>query len=466
MKERIVLIGAGSAVFTRGLMADLIRRGAEVDVALVDLDPQALETATKLSHKMIAARKAPITLAASTDRREVLSGATVVICTIGVGGRRAWEQDVLIPRKYGIYMAIGDTVGPGGSSRALRMVPAMVEIAKDVVDLAPQALFFNYGNPMAVVCRAVRKATGASVVGLCHGVHGVGNYLADVLSVDRAALRYTAVGINHLTWFIEARVDGHDVMPRLRALAAERVARTTQADNRARVGEADATMRSGVNPADDQPFSWWLLHHFNAFPSALDPHVTEFFPQFFSDGAYYGKTLGVDAFPFTNTIGYGAKIYAQMCDDALSPEPLGHDYFDRLSGEHEQVIDIIDAIRWERGQVYSANLPNTGQVPNLPLEAIVEGPAIADGGGLRAIAQKPLPAALVGTLTGRYMWVETIVEAALEGSREKFIQALVLDGAVGSIETATALADDLLTAQAEYLPWVQQRKAGTQDVAR
>jgi alpha-galactosidase len=138
---------------------------------------------------MIALADAPLTLEASTDRREVLRDATVVICTIGVGGRRAWEEDVFIPRKYGIFMPVGDTVGPGGSSRALRMIPAMVAIAKDVLDLAPQAFFVNYGNPMAPVCRAIIKATGAPVVGLCHGVFHTGQYIARALRVDEAHLQ-------------------------------------------------------------------------------------------------------------------------------------------------------------------------------------------------------------------------------------------------------------------------------------
>jgi alpha-galactosidase len=161
MKEKFVLIGAGSAMFTRGLVGDLIRTGMEAELALVDIDPHALEVAQRMTAKMIAARQAPIQLSASVDRREVLPGATAVICTIGVGKRRAWEQDVFIPRKYGIFMPVGDSVGPSGSSRALRMIPDMVAIAQDVLDLAPTALFFNYGNPMAPVCRAVIKATGA-----------------------------------------------------------------------------------------------------------------------------------------------------------------------------------------------------------------------------------------------------------------------------------------------------------------
>jgi alpha-galactosidase len=451
MKEAIVLIGAGSAMFTRGLVADLIHAGAEADLALVDVDPEALTIAERLAAKMIATRGAPIRLRASVDRREVLPGATAVICTVGVGGRRGWEQDVFIPRKYGIFAPVGDTVGPGGSSRALRMIPAMVAIAQDALDLAPDALFFNYSNPMAPICRALRKATGANVVGLCHGVPIVANELARVLDVAPSDLRYTAVGINHLTWFLSVRAGGVDMLPRLRVIAAGLAARTPPPAPPFRLGDQP----SGPGSSTYSPFSWRLFQLFGAFPAVLDRHVVEFFPQFFREGHYYGTTLGVDltAYSFENTIAYGDQIYAQMRADAFSPEPLPPDYFERLGGEHEQVLDIIDSIRRDRGLVFSANLPNTGQVPNLPPEAIIEGPAVADREGLRPIAQCPLPSALAGTLVTRYQWVETIVEAALEGSREKFIQALVIDGSVSSLEQASAMADDLLTAHARYLLW-------------
>jgi alpha-galactosidase/6-phospho-beta-glucosidase family protein len=163
----------------------------------------------------------------------------------------------------------------------------------------------------------------------------------------------------------------------------------------------------------------------------------------------------VDAFSFEGTIADGDAEYADMQRDAAGDGPLPPGYLERIGGEHEQVIDIVDSIRRDAGRVYSANLPNTGQAPNLPLGAIVEGPAVADAQGLRPIAQPPLASALAGALASRYAWVETIVEAALEGSREKFIQALVLDGYVTSLDQAAALADDLLAAQAAHLPWAR-----------
>lgn len=428
MKERIVLVGAGSAMFTRGLVADLVSRNVECDLALVDIDPEAAEVAERLARKMIEARHAPVSLTATTDRREVLAGATVVICTIGVGGRRAWEQDVFIPREYGIFQPVGDSVMPGGTSRALRMIPSMVAIAEDVLDLAPDALFFNYGNPMGPVCRAIRKATGAQVVGLCHGVNMVVHYLSHRLGVSTDRLGYTAAGMNHLTWFTEVRVDGRNAMPRLHEMAGERIAK------------------------GDEPFSWELLKLFGAFPAVLDRHVTEFFTSLFACGDYYGKKVGIDAFSFEGTIAGGDAIFDEMKRDAFSPNALGEDYFERISGEHEQVLEIVDSIRADSGRVYSANLPNSGQVPNLPADAVVECPAIATANGLRPIGLPPLSPGLVGTLATRLAWVETTVDAALEGSADKFVQALLLDGSVGSVDMARRLAADLLHAQREYLP--------------
>ncbi len=148
----------------------------------------------------------------------------------------------------------------------------------------------------------------------------------------------------------------------------------------------------------------------------------------------------------------GDNAYEEMREIAFADAPLPDDYLVRLSGEHEQALDILQAIRGDRGTIFSANLPNKGQVPNLPLDAIVEAPAIATSEGLQHVMQPALAPAIAGTLATRYQWVETIVDAALEGSRAKFIEALVLDGATASIEQATALADELLAAQAQYLP--------------
>jgi alpha-galactosidase len=411
--------------------------------------------AERLARKMIQAKNAPVRLSASTDRREVLKGASVVICTVGVGGRRGWEQDVYIPRRYGIFQPVGDTVMPGGTSRAMRMIPAMVAIARDVLELAPKALFFNYSNPMSPVCRAIRKATGAEVVGLCHGVGHVARYLAGCLGVTVKELEYRAVGLNHLTWFTEVRVQGRDMAGRLQQIAAEKLSRPRVPGNLAENFLASGSWEpSPDEPEELNPFSWELTRAFGAFPAAMDRHVTEFFPWLFSrPGRYYGKTLGTESYSFERTIARGDLDFEEMRRDAEAGAPLNERYFQRSEGEHEQVMEIIESLRAGNGRVYSANLPNRGQVPNLPPEAVLESPAAATSRGMVPLEQPPLPAAQAGIVAMRLAWVETTVEAALEGSRDKFVQALILDGAVESADQASRLADEMLAAQAAHLPW-------------
>ena len=453
MSEKIVLIGAGSAMFTRGMVADLIASNIRCTLALVDIDPDALAIAQQLAKKMISARKATITLEAFQDRRKALPGATVVITTIGVGGRRAWELDVFIPRKYGLFYPVGDSVGPGGTSRALRMIPPMIAIARDILELAPDALFFNYANPMAPICRAVRKTTGANVVGLCTGTWDTALYLAKALNADFTDLSYTVAGINHLTWFTGVWLHGVDVMPRLHQIAAQRLARVAEALENAKTGKAPIPhCNSPFESSYDFPFSWQCVQWFDAFPAPQDRHITEFFPQLFRTGAYYGKQLSVNEFSFEGTIADGDRIYAEMRTDAFSSQALTESYFQKLGGEHEQAVGIIQAIRSNSTRSYFANLPNTGQVPNLPLDAVVETSAITTGTGIDAIVQPALSSALLGTLSTRYQWVETVVEAAIEASRAKLIDALILDGGVQSPDQAVALADEFLDAHKKYLP--------------
>lgn len=449
MADKYVLIGAGSVSFTRGLVADILRTGKEIELGLVDVNPEALEVAEKLVARMVAAKGAPVRIAASLERRDLLPDARAVICTVGVGGRRAWAADVNIPRKHGVFQPVGDTAMPGGLSRALRMIPAMVAIARDVLELCPSALFFNYGNPMTAVCRAIRKATGANVVGLCHGVLGTAQYLARFINVPFNEVTYTAVGLNHLTWFIEFRHKGRDAWPRVRAEVAKRLGTTPD-----RLRDAFAALGDGPEALAklDNPFSWHAFALYGAFPAVLDRHAIEFFPQLIPGGAYYGKTLGVDAFSVEAVIEGGDRAWEQMRRVALGLEPLPEAYFGSGGGEHEQVISIIDSVDTDAGRTYSANMPNRGQVTNLPPEAVLEGPAIADASGLRPIVLGELPRGLAATLASRIAVVETIVDAALKGDRDLFVQALIADGSVNSLTKAQRLADDLLAAHAEHLP--------------
>lgn len=432
--KKLVLIGAGSAMFTQGLVADLIHaissdvvmKRYEWELALVDIDAEALDMVCSLTKRMLdnASSELPILISCSTDRRDVLNGANVVVSTIAVGKRRAWETDVFIPRKYGIYQPVGDTVMPGGISRALRMIPATVDIAMDIKRMCPEAVFINYANPMTATCWAVRKETGVEVVGLCHGVNHIEGFLASHAGVDRSRVSSVSVGVNHLTFMTKFLVDGEDAWP----LVSER------ADRRS------------------EPFSWSLFDRYGAYPCVNDRHVTEFFPERFPSGAYYGKVLGVDAFSFEDTIRLGDAIFEKMGKQARGEITFSDDMIQRNEGEHEQLLDILESLWSGRPSVFSMNLPNTGQVPNLPLGAVIESPVATCGGKFCPLSITDFPDKLAAIISRRLSSVQLTVEAALSGDIGLVVEALLMDGAIHDWRTAEALANELIHAHKQYLP--------------
>ncbi len=216
--RKLTIVGAGSAMFTRGLVADAIRasRGRAWEIALVDIEPGILDAMRSLAVRMVEARRAAIRISATTDRREALPGSDYVVVTIGVGGRRAWERDVLIPREYGVFQPVGDSVLPGGISRALRMIPALVEIVRDAATLCPGARIFNYANPMTANCLGIVRETGVTVTGLCHGTWHTEAGLAEFAGLPRSEVSSLAVGLNHLTFLYDFRHRGVDAWPLVR----------------------------------------------------------------------------------------------------------------------------------------------------------------------------------------------------------------------------------------------------------
>jgi alpha-galactosidase len=430
---QLVLIGAGSAVFTKGLVADMVQTTdlGPWTLGLVDIDPEALETAEGLCRRMVEVTGAEIEIEASTDRTEILPGADVVVSTIGVGGRRAWEADVFIPREYGIYQPVGDTTMPGGISRAMRMIPALTAIAEDVQALCPEAWFFNYSNPMTANCWAVREATGVPVVGLCHGTHNVSRDLARFVGAPPEETTTLYAGLNHLTFIFDLRWQGRDMWP----VARERLDETPPPEFVA-----------------NNPFSWSLFEAYGAYPVASDRHVTEFFPARFPGGAYGDKTLGVDAYSFEGTIASGDQAYARMREQALGEAPLEDWLLERSVGEHEQLMEILRSIRYDRREVFAVNVPNRGVVHNLPDAAVLEVPAVATATGLRPVQIADFPDTLAAIITRKVAAIRLTVSAALEGDRTLFVEALLADGAVTDRDTAEALAADLLEEHRAYLP--------------
>lgn len=451
-RHKLVLIGAGSTVFTQRLVADIILAGEadKWELALVDIDPVTLEAVDKLVGKMLEAKGAAIPVTATTDRRTVLKGADYVVTTIAVGGRMGWQRDIEIPRNYGIFQPVGDTALPGGISRAMRMIPQMIAIARDIAELCPDAVFFNYSNPMTAICRAIRKETGVPVIGLCHGVHHVEGVIARFLEVEEGSISSFGIGLNHLTFLTRLFHNGQDAIPMIHAKLAEQKA-GLDAEIAGKNSWANIVEGRAPRYADD-PFSWGIFEKYSLFPCAMDRHAVEFYPERFPGGAYCGHTLGRDAFPIDERIALGDKWFDEMLAIAHSSDPLPKAYYENVPGESEQLLEIIHSLQRDERKLFSINVPNQGQAPYLPKDAIVECNAAAVGGGFAPVMADDLPPALIAKLQSKISAIEITVDAALKGSRDLMLEALLADGAIGDPDVARSLRDDLIDAHRQHLP--------------
>lgn len=452
-RTKVVLIGAGSTVFTQRLVADLILSGEDEawEVALVDIDPVTLEAVERLVGKMLESRGSRLPVSAHLDRRAALPGARFVVTTIAVGGRPAWQADIEVPRRHGLFQPVGDTMLPGGISRAMRMIPPMLEIARDVARLAPGADLLNYSNPMTAICRAVRRETGVPVVGLCHGVAHVENQIARFLGAPPGSVTSLGVGLNHLTFLTRLFLHGRDAAPSIRGKLAEQRPRLDE-EIAAKAGWPNVVPDDRAPRYADDPFSWGVFEAHGVFPCAMDRHAVEFFPELFPGGAYHGRLLGREAFPIDARIALGDRWYDEMLALARSPEPLPQDRWDNLPGESEQLLQIMRSRMGDRREVFSVNVPNRGQAPYLPRDAVIECNAAATGAGFVPLLADALPEPLVSKLRDKIAAVERTVDAAVAGDREAMLEALLADGGVTDPAAARALRDDLLAAHRDHLP--------------
>ncbi|MFQ5901704.1 MAG: alpha-glucosidase/alpha-galactosidase, partial [Thermodesulfobacteriota bacterium] len=201
---KIAIIGAGSLVFSRQLIWDILSYPelSDSSISLMDIDEERLNLITQLAQKMVGKQGGKAKIEAHLDRREALKDVDYVICTIEVGGLDAYLNDIKIPDKYGINQNVGDTIGPGGVFRSLRTVPVMVDICKDMEELCPDAYLLNYTNPMAINCWAMNKVSNIKKVGLCHSVQGTARQLTSYMQIPYEELSYWVAGINHMAWFL------------------------------------------------------------------------------------------------------------------------------------------------------------------------------------------------------------------------------------------------------------------------
>jgi alpha-galactosidase len=432
-QNSLVLIGAGSTVFTPGLMIDLAASPAFAGwtVHLVDLSAEAADTMARLGRRIAKEHGSDLTFVAHTDRREALPDARFVTTTIAVGGAAGWRHDVEVPARHGIAQTVGDSVGPGGVLRALRHVPELVAIGQDVAELAPGALLVNYSNPLTANVRAIASQVPVPVIGLCHGTMHTLTALAGDLGVPRDEVHAVFAGLNHLCWLLDLRRGSQDLYPQLRALVSERA------------GGADApsTRHEGVH----LPVSAELLRTFGRYPAPGDRHVCEFFSWYLrgasGDALPWGLQGGRDA--TMEYIGQKGDLWDRLHGQADGTTPLDG----TEKQEAERLVAIAAAIVTGRDTLELAvNLPNAGKIPNLPPESVVEVPAVAGAAGVTGLAVGPLPEAIAAVLSARAAQQELTVRAALSGSRALAVQALALDPLVPDPRTAAAILDDAIAA--------------------
>ena len=426
-QPRIVVIGAASSSFS-GLLADLITApgldGAEL--ALVDIDAPGLEIMANLGQRMAREWGRKTTVAGTLDRREALRGADFVLVTIAVGGVTTWRQDEEIPAKHGYHGHSVDTVGPGGLFRGLRLIPPILDICRDIEELCPGAWVINYSNPMAGICRAIRKATQVNIVGLCTAGF-LPSQAAKHLGIDVSRVEVISAGVNHWVWAMKILVDGED--------------HTRQFHDRVRRDHTGKYYGSSVE----------LLDAFGCWPMPGANHVAEFFPYFYGPGddgrsdEKYSFRTGHD---FDERVEMERKLRETLRRQSEGVEPLGHQPAEG-TGEAVRLLTSM----WHNGRtLHYANIQNDGLVTNLPAEAIVEIPAIADWAGIRGLHVGPLPDSVVGLVQARCAYYELLAEAAIRRSRRIALECLLADPLTNSIPHARACVEEMFAVQAESLP--------------
>jgi len=432
---RISFIGAGSVVFARNLVTDILTYPELEDstISLMDVDPDRLDTVATVLRHTVDEHDLDATIEATTDRRESLRDADYVINAIHVGGAAPFENEIEIPREYGVAQAVGDTLGPGGVFRALRTVPTLLDIARDMEELCPDALLLNYTNPMAMLCWAVDEATDVDVIGLCHSVPHTVSALADYVGVPEDEVEYWVAGINHLAWFLELEHDGRDLYPDLHDAAAD----------------------PDLYDQDNVRFD--LFEHFGYFVTESSNHASEYLPYVRDDPdvleEYVVGDLETDWY-FTDWMETGHylehwRAYREEHDDRTAD-----DYDTDLERSPEYGSRVIHSMETGERRRMNLNVRNRGTVSNLPADCCVEVPCLVDDRGVHATRVGDLPTQLAALCRTNVNVQALAVEGALDHDAEAVRQAVALDpltSACCTLDEVESMVDDLFAANADYL---------------
>ncbi len=431
------MIGAGSIVFCRTLLNDILATPALADseIALMSRTEPKLRAMESFARRMVCENGLPARVWATLDRREAIRDADFVVVMIQVGGVDAFEIDYKVPLKYGIDQCIADTLGPGGIFRALRTIPVLLEIARDMEEAArPGALMLQYANPMAANCLALGKASRAAFVGLCHGVQTTLDLIARYCGVPKEEISYTCGGINHMDWFLTLTHKGRDLYPTLR----EAFEKPEYYKNEKVRGE--------------------VFRHFGYFMTESTGHLSEYVPWFrknrkaletWCDEPSFGGESGA-YYSWCRTVAdyYSTHDPLQFEPTALEPRSV------------EYCSWIMEAVATGRPFRFMGNVRNDGYITNLPRGCCVEVPTFADDTGLHPTVIGDLPPQCAALCMTNVNVQLLAAEAAMQGDPELVVQAAALDplsGAVCTLEEIRQMCSEMLEAQRQWLPQFEGR---------
>lgn len=424
---KITFIGAGSVVFTKRLVTDILYYPElrNSTLSFMDIDEKRLRMITKWTARLVEQEEFPTKIESTMNRRQALKGADFVIIMIQVGGIKPYEIDIAVPLKYGVDQSVGDTLGPGGVFRALRTIPVLIDICEDMSKLCPNALLINYANPMAMNCWAMNNHGKIKSIGLCHSVQGTARQIAGYMGIDFNEVSYWCAGINHMSWYLKYEYKGRDAYPIL-----------WKACNNPKIYAKDRVR-------------FEMMKHLGYFVTESTWHMSEYVPYFRRER----KTIKRFHVP-TGWYLHWCQVGWQPHYAAIQKEIDG-DKRITLDSSHEYGSHIIRAMVTNEPFRFNGNVSNNGLITNLPQGCTVEVPIFADKAGIHPSYVGDLPSQLAAMNRTNINVQELAVQAALKGDRRLAFQAIMMDpltSAVCDIWNIQKMVDELFKKQKKWLP--------------
>ncbi len=461
--SKITLIGAGSTVFTKRLLVDVLSfpELAEATISLHDIDEERLRLSEIVARKVASAVDAHPTIETTLDRREALDGADYAVCMIQVGGYEpATVTDFGIPRKYGLHQTIGDTLGVGGIMRALRTIPVMLDICHDMEEICPDVTFLNYVNPMAMLCWAIDRGSEINTVGLCHSVQNTARELAHDIKVPLEEINYLCAGINHMAFYLRferiTESGNEDLYPRIRQVMEEgRVPDTNRVRYEVFKRLGYFVTESSEHFAEYVP--WFIKRDRPDLIERFNVPLDEYIKRCEAQNAVWDVTqelLEDPEFAFGDEVPpEKARVMKEAWDETVLD--MHPEYMFKIARSGEFAPLIIHSMETATPRVVYGNVPNHGLIDNLPDNCIVEVPCVVDRNGVQPTRIGALPPQLAALMRTNVNVQALTVEAALTQKREHIYHAAMLDphtAAELSLEEIWNLIDDLIEAHSDWLP--------------